>query len=268
MTAATNGSQKRRALITGTTAGIGEELARIFAIKGYDLITVARQEEKLRAQAKELEELGVSVRVIPANLCDPDAPKRIYATCLEEQLHVDVLVNNAGIGTFGKFHEVDLKKNMELVQVNVTALTHLTGEFVVGMVERGWGRILNVASTAAFQPGPLMACYYASKAYVLSFSEAIGNELRGTGVTVTALCPGPTKTEFQERAQMQKSRLVSGLLPMTSKREVAEAGYQALMRGQSIVIPGVANWMGAMSVRFTPRTLQPHIIRMLQESTS
>lgn len=262
-----NGSQRRRALITGTTAGIGEELARIFAVNGYDLILVARRKDKLEAQARELEELGVSVRVIPADLADPAAPEKIYSECLKEQLHVDVLVNNAGLGTYGKFHEVDLHKNMAMIQVNVNALTQLTGEFVVGMVERGWGRILNVASTAAFQPGPLMACYYASKAYVLSFSEAIANELSGTGVKVTALCPGPTKSEFQRAAQMEKSRLVSGLVPMMSSREVAEAGYRALMAGQTIVIPGVANWMGVQSVRFTPRSIVPRIIRFVQDAS-
>ncbi len=176
---------------------------------------------------------------------------------------MDVLVNNAGFASYGLFHELDMNKELELVQLNVKTLVHLTRLFLPGMEKRGRGRVLNVASTAAFQPGPLMANYYASKAYVLSFSEALANEMEGTGVTVTCLCPGPTRTGFQDRAAMQESKLVQGGL--MDSMAVAKQGYAGLMAGQTIVVPGLQNWIGTLLPRFVPRKLATQLVRNLQE---
>ncbi|HLN57107.1 MAG TPA: SDR family oxidoreductase, partial [Thermoanaerobaculia bacterium] len=189
------------ALVTGASSGIGKELARLIAADGYDLVLVARRQERLEELARELSVAhGVSARVIAADLADPDSPKRIVEELEAERIAVDVLVNNAGFGIYGRLWNSDITRQLEIIQVNVVALTDLTGRLLPGMVSRKRGRIVNVASTAAFQPGPYQAVYYATKAYVLSFSEAIAEELKGTGVTVTALCPGPTTTEFQEAA--------------------------------------------------------------------
>jgi uncharacterized protein len=176
---------------------------------------------------------------------------------------VDILVNNAGYPVFGLFTQTNLRMELDMLQVNVVALTALTKLFLRGMVERRSGRILNLASTAAFEPGPLMAVYYASKAYVLSFSEALANELRGTGVTVTALCPGPTRTGFQERGAMEDSRLVNGTI--ADARSVALAGYRGLMRGKTIVIPGFSNKLVPWVVRLSPRAVVPRVVRRMQE---
>ena len=182
---------KETALITGASSGIGLDLARLFAKDGHDVVLVARSEGKLREIAAELErDFGMTAHVIVADLAKPDAPQTLVA---QLPVDVDVLVNNAGFGVLGPFVETDLAKELEMIQVNVVALTHLTKLLLPPMVARRRGRVLNVASTAAFQPGPLMAVYYATKAYVLSFSEAIADELRDSGVTVTALCPGPTE---------------------------------------------------------------------------
>ena len=182
-------------------------------------------------------------------------------------MKVDVLVNDAGFGVYGPFSQTDGAKELEMIQVNISALTHLTKLFLPAMLERRCGRILNVASTAAFQPGPLMAVYYASKAYVLSFSEALANELAGTGVTVTALCPGPTDTEFQKQAGLEKTRLFSNPF-VRDARSVARAGYEGMLSGKRIVIPGVANRLLAQSVRFAPRRFVTAIARSLQEQRS
>lgn len=254
---------KQTALITGASSGIGLDLAHLFAADGHDLILVARSEGKLRELARELEEKHrISARVIPADLEERDAPRQLFASV---HTPVDVLINNAGFGVNGKFAETDLEKELAMIQVNITALTHLTKLFLRPMVERGRGRILNVASTAAFQPGPLMAIYYASKAYVLSFSEAIAEELSGTGVTVTALCPGPTATGFAEAAKMTNSRLFKMKKPMTSM-DVAKAGYKAMQRGKRIVITSAMNKVLAQSVRLTPRALVTKVTRTLQEN--
>jgi short-subunit dehydrogenase len=254
------------ALITGASSGIGLDLTRLFAADKYDLIFVARSEEKLRATAAELErEFGIGVTVLPGDLARPETPSQLYAQLEDQGRAIDVLVNNAGYGVAGHFaHETELRTELEMIQVNITALTHLTKLFLPAMVERRRGRILNVASTAAFQPGPLMAVYYATKAYVLSFSEAIAEELRGTGVTVTALCPGPTATHFAEVAEATNRRLFKYKTPMPSM-DVARAGYAGLLRGQRIVIPGMGNKLLAQSVRFAPRRLATKITRALQE---
>ncbi len=257
--------QKKTALITGASSGIGLDFARLFAEGGHDVVLVARTEPKLRELAQELSSRhGVSARVVTADLADPTAPGHIMERLKAEGVQVDVLVNNAGYGGYGTFAETDLDAELKMIQVNISALTALTKAVLPGMLARGQGRILNVASTAAFQPGPLMAVYYATKAYVLSFSEALANETQGTGVTVTCLCPGPTKTGFQQQAKMEESKLVKGK-DMMDSLTVARVGYEAMQRGQPVVIPGFMNKMLAQSVRFLPRTTITQIVRKVQE---
>src|ERR1043165_5045854 len=251
------------ALITGASSGIGLDLARLFAKEGYDLVLVARSEGKLRELAAELErDCGVKAHVVVADLAKPEAPRPLVAAL---PVDVDVLVNNAGFGVAGPFVATALAKELEMIQVNIVALTELTKLLLAPMVARRRGRVLNVASTAAFQPGPLMAVYYATKAYVLSFSEAIADELRNSGVTVTALCPGPTETGFAAVADMTTTRLFNVAKPMSSA-DVAPAGYAAMKRGRRVVIPGVKNKLLTQSVRVSPRRLVTTIVRKLQES--
>ncbi len=256
------------ALITGASGGIGLELARQFAQHGHDLVLVARSQDKLAQLAQELQAAhGVTAHVMPADLTDPDAPNRLHAQLQEAGVPVHVLVNNAGFGAYGLFHESTLEEELAMLQLNVVALTHLTHLFLQEMVTRRAGRVLNVASTAAFQPGPLMAVYYASKAYVLHFSEALANELAPFGVTVTALCPGPTVSGFQARADMEESRLVQNRAVMMDAATVARQGYEALMAGKPVVIPGLFNKVGALLPRFVPRHLTVKTIRFMQERT-
>jgi short-subunit dehydrogenase len=238
-----------RVLVTGASSGIGAELARVFAREHRDLVLVARSRERLEALAGELQEKhGVRVRTIASDLAVPGAAERIHRALAEEGIAVDVLVNNAGFGMRGAFVELDSRRQMEMVSVNLIALTELCRLFAPEMVKRGAGKILNVASTGAFAPGPLMAVYCATKAYVLSFSEALANELRQSGVTVTCLCPGPTETQFAERAGTSKTKLFrSGVM---SSAAVAEAGRKALARGADLVIPGFSNRAIVASTRF------------------
>ena len=252
------------ALITGASLGIGRELARVFAKNGYDLLLVSRRADALEAVAGRLEgEFGIKAAALAVDLSLPDGPQMIADHCSNEKLIVEVLVNNAGIGFGGEFGESDVSRQMKIIHVNIAALTELTGLFLPQMLLRRSGRILNVASTAAFQPGPLMAVYYASKAYVLSFSEALAEELRNTGVTVTALCPGPTKTGFAASADIESTRLFNSVI--ADAASVAEFGYQATMEGKRVAIPGVMNKLVAQSNRIAPRVLVTKIVRMLQE---
>ena len=253
-----------RALVTGASRGIGLELARLFARDGHDLVLVARNGVGLAGLAAELKQrFGVAIKVMPKDLADPATPAGIASRLEVDGLSVDVLVNNAGFGAYGPFAEELLEEQLAMMQVNMVALTHLTRLLLPGMIERRSGRILNVASTAAFQPGPLMAVYYATKAYVLSLSEALANELEGSGVTVTALCPGPTATAFATRADMEGSRLFSR--PPMSAAEVAAAGYRGLMRGKSLVVPGARNRTAAFTVRLVPRRTAASVARRAQE---
>jgi short-subunit dehydrogenase len=248
-------TSRKSALITGASGGIGLDLARLFARDGYRVILVARSEAKLREHAAAL-----GGDYVVADLTNPDAPAEIYSKTGD----VDVLVNNAGFGTYGPFADSDPAREIEMIQVNVAALTHLTRLFLPGMVRKRSGAIMNVASTAAFQPGPLMAVYYATKAYVLSFSEAIADELRHSGVTVTALCPGPTRTGFVDVAKMGESGLFKRLKPMTSA-EVARIGYEGMRSGKRVVVTGVMNKLVAQSVRVSPRRVVTTIVRKMQE---
>jgi len=256
---------RQTALVTGASSGIGLELARLFAHDGYRLVLVAKNRARLEEVAGEFAHaFGAEVMVLAQDLAQSDSPDKIYAEMQARSIAVEVLVNNAGFGTYGFLAETDLKAELQQLQVNIVALTHLTKLFVRGMLDRGHGRILNVASTAAFQPGPLMAVYYASKAYVASFSEAIANELQGTGVTVTCLCPGPTRTEFHTRAGMERSRLVMG--KMMDAAAVARIGYRGLMAGKTLVIPGLRNQLLALGAKLGPRGLVTKAAREFQES--
>ena len=257
------------ALITGASFGIGMEFSRIFAREAYNLVLVARSGDKLRVLASELEKAhGARSLILPADLTEPGAAAYVLDQTTRANIQVDVLVNNAGFGQYGLFVENDLEECMRQIQLNVTTLTHLTRLYLPSMIQRAKsehkiGRILNVASTAAFQPGPLMAVYFATKAYVLHFSEALANELSGTGVTVTCLCPGATATEFHKRAKATTMNLLK--FGSMDARTVAEDGYRALIAGKPVVISGFKNWMLAQSVRFSPRRLVTAIARKTQE---
>ena len=256
---------RKTALITGASFGIGLELARIFAREGYNLVLVARTADKLRQVASELEKAhGTRSLILAVDLTDPGTPGYLLDQTSRANILINVLVNNAGFGQYGPFADSDLEECLRQIQLNVTTLTHLTRLYLPGMIGRQEGRILNVASTAAFQPGPLMAVYFATKAYVLHFSEALANELTGTGVTVTCLCPGATRTEFHKRANAAEMNLLK--MGSMDARTVAEDGYRALMAGKPVVISGFKNWVVAQSVRFSPRRLVTAIARKTQES--
>ena len=254
-------------LITGASSGIGEALATLFASNGRDIVLVARNEGRLRELTDELSgRHGVHAWPLAADLADGAAPARISETVLGYGTDIDVLVNNAGFGMSGTFAEMEFGEISEMIQVNVTALTALTRLLLPGMIRRQRGWILNVASTAAYVPGPLMAVYYASKAYVLSLSEALANELKGSGVSVTALCPGPTRTGFSARANVAGSKLFRSRV-MTAEA-VARSGYEALFKGKPVVIPGVLNRWPIRLSGLVPRTLLASITRGLNESPS
>jgi short-subunit dehydrogenase len=253
------------ALVTGSSTGIGKDLAEACARDGNDLVLVARRADVLQQVGKELEDrYRITVHTIAEDLTDPGSPGRIVGQLKTRGLELEILVNNAGTGAYGPFLENDLKDELGSIQLNVAALTHLTKLVLPDMVRRGHGRILNVASTGAFQPGPLMAVYYATKSYVLSLSEALANELSKTGVTVTVLCPGATRTEFQARAGMTNMWLVSAPL-MSTSADVARAGYNGMKRGKRVVVPGLLNKLLVFAVRLAPRRLPPAIVRQLQE---
>jgi len=255
---------RQTALITGASSGIGAALAKRFAAHGYNLVIVARGQPGLQALADNLtRQHGVTIAVMPKDLAVVSARDELAAALQQQRIQIDVLVNNAGFATYGLFAETDLKAEQDMLQVNMVTLTHLTKLLLPGMIQRGRGKILNVASTAAFQPGPLMAVYYATKAYVLSFSEALAEELRGTGVSVTALCPGPTRSGFQQRAKMEQSRLVQG--EIMDVDSVARAGYDGLISNKRIVIPGWQNKLLAFATRLLPRNLVTRLARQAQE---
>ena len=253
------------ALITGPTSGIGYELATLFARDRYNLVLVARRLEELMRIAAAFERAhGITVRVIAKDLSEPTAAADVVEELNHQRVHVDVLVNNAGFATYGRFTTTDLEEEVRMMQLNMVTLTQLTKLVLPGMLQPRAGCILNVASTAAFQPGPLMAVYYATKAYVLSFSEALANELRDVGIAVTTLCPGPTQSGFQDRAGMDRRvRLIRGRI--MDAKTVAEIGYRGLMAGKTLVIPGVKNRLVVALVRLTPRWLVTKVVRFLQE---
>ena len=251
------------ALITGASLGIGYELAKLFAADKSNLVLVARSREKLDQLAAELrKEHGVEVHVLTRDLADPQSPRAIFDALAAEHVSVDVLVNNAGFGAVGSVADLPLEKQLNMIEVNVAALMHLTRLFLPGMIERRGGGILNVASTAAFQPGPYMAVYYASKAFVLSFSEALAEELLGTGVRVTCLAPGPTATGFAATANAEHRLLFR--LGTADAKSVAQAGYRGFRRGRGLVIPGLRNKLGTVAVGLVPRLVVRKVVKRLQ----
>lgn len=249
---------KATALVTGASGGIGLELARLCAAAGSDVYLVARREAELRGIARKFEgDYGIHATALAADLADPAAPDAIFAALPA----ADILINNAGFGRLGPYAESDWETQRGIIQVNVTALAHLTRLYLPGMMARRAGRILNVASTAAFVPGPNMAMYYASKALVFSFTLAIAAELEGTGVTATALCPGPTATNFGEAAGNADSKLFKG--PVMSAAEVAREGFDAMMAGKPEVIAGARNRWLIWGTRFAPRRMLTRVTKRL-----
>jgi len=249
-------------LVTGASSGIGLELARAFARDRSDLVLVARRTDKLEALARELKEKhGIEVCVLPKDLARPESPGEVFEALRNRGIAVDVLVNNAGFGMRGQFAELDAAGQLEMVQLNVVALTSLTRLFLPGMIARRKGGVLNVASTAAFQPGPRLSVYYATKAFVLSLTEGVSEELKGTGVRATCLCPGPTMTEFIARADMSDSKLVQAG-PMSAAR-AARKGHRAFRRGKVVAIPGGVNSLGAFATRLAPRWLVRKVTKIL-----
>jgi short-subunit dehydrogenase len=261
-----NGIQQRTALVTGGSGGIGFELAKVLARNGFDLVLVARKRDTLEAAAGQLEgKFDVRAHVFAADLRRREAPQEIFHFLQNENIPIECLINNAGFGLGGEFSETAVERELEMIQVNIVALTHLTKLFLAPMIKRKSGRVLNVASTAAFQPGPLMAVYYATKAYVLSFSEALSEELRNSNVTVTALCPGPTLTEFADTAEVSTSR-VAQAFGRADAADVAKYGFDAMMSGKRLAIPGIKNKILAQANRIAPRALSAKIGRMTRES--
>lgn len=249
-------------LITGASSGIGLELAKCFAAEGCRLILLARNTAALEVLAEELRrDHRVEVRVLTADLRLPETPGRIFAALQAEGVVVDVLVNNAGFGTHGDFAATPLERQLYMVQVNVTALMNLTGLFLPGMIARRSGGVMNIASVAGFQPGPRMAVYYATKAFVLSFSEAIAEELNGSGVTVTAVCPGPTKTNFGTVANFRGSDTV--LRASMTAAAVARHGHRAFRGGRFVVLSGFRNFVPTVLVRLLPRIVVRKLVKAL-----
>ena len=251
-------------LITGASEGMGREFARLFSQNGYPLVLVARNKTRLDTLAKELSANDrVDVRTLSKDLSLPTAPEELKTAIDDQKIAIEILVNNAGFGVHDLFHHADWKATEDMLNLNMITLTHLTRLFLPEMLRRGYGKILNVASTAAFQPGPFMACYFASKAYVLSFTEALAEELSGTGVTVTAFCPGPTRTQFQKRSHTENIRENSFAMEAAP---AAEAAYCGLMKGKRLVIPGFTNKLLAVLVRLFPRRLVIRVTRFLEEN--
>lgn len=259
---------KNTALITGASSGIGWELAHIHAKAGGDLVLVARSRETLNSLQKELETAcSATVEVFVKDLSKQEVPREVYQEVKEKGIEIDYLINNAGFGSYGLFYETEWDKEANMIDLNIRALTALTKLFLPEMVKRGKGRILNVASTAAFLPGPLMAVYYATKNYVLAFSEALAEEVKGTGVTVTTLCPGPTRTGFQRASGIENSKLVKNK-KIPDGREVAAFGYKKMIRGGRVVIPGFGNKLTDFFARLMPRKTVTALVKKFQGTVS
>jgi uncharacterized protein len=256
--------RRKTALVTGASRGLGLALARLLAEDGHDLVLVARGGPRLQEAEDELRAgYGVAVRSYPLDLSRPDAAGSLWEQLAESRLEIDILVNNAGLGLYGPFAEQEPNAIAAMAELNVVALTTLTRLALPAMLERGWGRILNVASVVGYQPGgPQMAVYYATKSYVLSFSKALARELAGTSVRVTALCPGTLRTSFEESSGADSSWLYR-ILPAQTAEFAARAGYQGMKRGRAIVIPGLITKLLALAGELPPRRLALEVNRLL-----
>ncbi len=254
---------KNTALITGASNGIGLELARVHASKGGDLVLVARNKSKLDEIKAELEkQFNVAVYTIGKDLSASNAAQEIYEETNKQTIQIDYLINNAGFGDFGMFAETNWNKELQMINLNITTLTLFTKLYLQDMIKRGSGKIMNVASTAAFQSGPTMAVYFATKAYVLSFTEAVSNEVSDKGITITALCPGATESGFQSAGGLDESELFKGKKLPTAK-QVADYGYKSMIKGKTVAIHGIMNYIMANSVRFIPRALVLKVSRKM-----
>lgn len=252
-------------LVTGASSGIGAEFTRIFAKEGYDLVITARNKTRLQTLARELAtKYRSNIQIIPLDLGNDSGAATLYQEIKRKGTKIDILINNAGIGDGGPFVTRSEQKMLIMIMLNIVSLTHLTRLVAAEMVNRRSGRILNVASVAGFFPGPLMAVYYATKAYIVSFSNSLHEELKGTGVTVTTLCPGPTATNFQKRAGMEESWLFRR--QMMSAARVAEIGYRGLIRGKRLVVPGLVHQVEVALSRFAPFTLTAPVIKRMHEN--
>lgn len=253
--------KNKTVLITGASTGIGYELTRLFAKNGYNLVVVARNKEKLNELKKELsEKYRIKVMVVIKDLSQPTEANELYKEVSAAGIEIDILVNNAAIGNGGLFHQTDIDKDVEMIGLNITLLTTLTKLFLDKMIMKRSGRILNVASTGAYLPGPCIAVYYATKAYVLSFSEAITSELKDYGISVSTLCPGATATEFAKRAGKQDFKNAM------AAKQVAKIAYNGLMKNKRIIIPGEANKIGVMLSKIIPRAISANIIGKAQSN--
>lgn len=257
-------SPRPLAVITGSSEGLGRDFAELYAADGHDVVLVARREEALRTLAAELESrCGVACHVVVADLATRSGCDALVAAMAPHRERLVALVNNAGLGAVGWFHELEWSRAQAQIDVNVTALAYLTHAVLPWMRANGRGQVMQIASVAAFQPGPLMAVYYASKAFVLSFSEALHNECAGSGVSVTAVCPGPTVTGFQREAGIKAGARSGGAPPMSS-RDVARIAYEGTKRGKGVVFTGVRNRVASMLGRYLPRALSASVVRRIQ----
>ncbi|MEE8043889.1 MAG: SDR family oxidoreductase [Thermodesulfobacteriota bacterium] len=253
---------KETVLITGASSGIGMGLAKLFAADGSDLVLVARREDRLNELAEELKsEHGIEVHVLPKDLSKKTSPKEIFNHLKKEKIEIHVLVNNAGFGSRGTVSELDTDLQVDMVQVNAAALTHLTSLFLPGIIERGQGGILNVGSLAGFQPGPNLAVYFATKAYVLSFTEALAEEISNPNIKVSCFAPGPVKTEFGEKSDLEDSLLFK--MSLMDLEPAVKAGYEGFRKGKTIVIPGLKQQIVPFLNRFTPRLIVRKIAKKL-----
>ncbi|MGQ0537328.1 MAG: SDR family NAD(P)-dependent oxidoreductase [Gemmatimonadaceae bacterium] len=251
------------AVVTGASSGIGSDLAEILAARGYSVVAIARRGERLAELCRRIHVAGGECQALAADLADHAERERVVKELAPNATRIEVLVNNAGFGTHGYFHETDLDRELELIEVNCAALVHLTKRVLPWMLARKRGYIMNVASVAAFQPGPIMAMYYASKAFVLSLSQALTEECTGTGVRVSALCPGPTRTEFQSSAGLAATARAGGMPPMTS-RDVARLGIEGLFAGKALVVTGLRNKLAVFLNRILPRRAMARAVMRIQ----
>jgi short-subunit dehydrogenase len=249
-------------LITGASSGIGLEFAKLFAENDYNLVLVARRKHQLEILANELSKKNkIVITIIAKDLSSPSTPREIFSELKSNSIQVDILINNAGTQVYGKFQNTDFEQQLQLIQTNLISLTQLTHLAITEMQKQGYGKILNIGSTGSFAPGPLNAVYCATKAYVLSFSEAIASDLKGTGITVTALCPGATKSEFAAKANLTHARIFKSFVMTPAK--VAKIGYNALFKEKRVAVAGLYNQLMVFLIRFSPKSMVLWLSRIL-----